>query len=278
MRRTSASPALISSLARAAMTDVASVSAGPPCGGLYLKPPSAGGLCDGVTTMPSARPGAGLPAAVRLDDRVGNRRRRRVTVVGVDQHRHVVGREYLERRRPRRLGQPVGVAADEQRAVVALLLAVVADRLRGRQDVRLVERRLEAAAAVPARPERDLLVDVVGVGHARVVRRHEVRDVDQVGGSGEGSCAGAAVGGHAAIMPRQLLVEEGRRPVARPGETSANLSWWFRDGPIIDQGVPPRPSGEPRCVERGTRLGNIAGTTCTRRSPNRSTAARGSVC
>ena len=40
----------------AAITDVASVSAGPPCGGLYLKPPSAGGLCDGVTTMPSARP------------------------------------------------------------------------------------------------------------------------------------------------------------------------------------------------------------------------------
>ncbi len=36
------------------MTDVASVSAGPPCGGLYLKPPSLGGLCDGVTTIPSA--------------------------------------------------------------------------------------------------------------------------------------------------------------------------------------------------------------------------------
>src|SRR5450759_5121997 len=37
------------------MTFVASVSAGPPFGGLYLKPPSRGGLCDGVTTMPSAR-------------------------------------------------------------------------------------------------------------------------------------------------------------------------------------------------------------------------------
>ena len=48
--------ARISSLARAAMTLVASVSAGPPWGGLYLKPPSPGGLCDGVTTMPSASP------------------------------------------------------------------------------------------------------------------------------------------------------------------------------------------------------------------------------
>ena len=33
---------------------VTSVSAGPPLGGLYLKPPSSGGLCDGVTTTPSA--------------------------------------------------------------------------------------------------------------------------------------------------------------------------------------------------------------------------------
>ena len=190
MRRTSASPPLISSLARAAMTEVASVSAGPPCGGLYLKPPSAGGLCDGVTTMPSARPGPVCRPPLALMIAWETAGRRRVAVVGVDQHRHVVGREHLERRRPRRLGQPVGVAADEQRAVVPLLLAVVADRLRGRQDVRLVERRLQAAAAVPAGAEGDLLVDVLGVGNARVVRRHEVRDVDQVGGSGEGSCAG----------------------------------------------------------------------------------------
>ena len=39
-----------------------SVPAGPPSGGLYLKPPSAGGLCEGVTTIPSAR-GPG-PAAL----------------------------------------------------------------------------------------------------------------------------------------------------------------------------------------------------------------------
>ena len=36
-------------------TRVTSVSAGPPEGGLYLKPPSAGGLWEGVMTMPSAR-------------------------------------------------------------------------------------------------------------------------------------------------------------------------------------------------------------------------------
>src|SRR6201999_3719461 len=47
-------PARRISLARLAIALVASVSAGPPLGGLYLKPPSYGGLCDGVTTMPSA--------------------------------------------------------------------------------------------------------------------------------------------------------------------------------------------------------------------------------
>ena len=40
--------------ARSWIQPVTSVSAGPPLGGLYLKPPSSGGLCDGVMTMPSA--------------------------------------------------------------------------------------------------------------------------------------------------------------------------------------------------------------------------------
>jgi hypothetical protein len=53
-RFTALSPSRRISLARLAITPVASVSAGPPLGGLYLKPPSRGGLCDGVTTMPSA--------------------------------------------------------------------------------------------------------------------------------------------------------------------------------------------------------------------------------
>ena len=43
-------------LVRAASTQcVTSVSAGPPLVGLYLKPPSSGGLCEGVMTIPSAR-------------------------------------------------------------------------------------------------------------------------------------------------------------------------------------------------------------------------------
>ncbi len=62
IRRTPELPARISSLARSAIQPVASVSAGPPCGGLYLKPPSRGGLCEGVITMPSAR----VPASAAM--------------------------------------------------------------------------------------------------------------------------------------------------------------------------------------------------------------------
>src|SRR5258708_2332381 len=45
-----------SSLARFSIHPVAEVSAGPPLVGLYLMPPSSGGLCEGVITMPSASP------------------------------------------------------------------------------------------------------------------------------------------------------------------------------------------------------------------------------
>ena len=53
-RPTPAMPASSSWLAASSMAPVTVESAGPPLGGLYLKPPSAGGLCEGVTTMPSA--------------------------------------------------------------------------------------------------------------------------------------------------------------------------------------------------------------------------------
>ena len=55
-RRTPPHLSASSSLARSCTQPVMSVPAGPPSGGLYLKPPSEGGLCDGVTTTPSASP------------------------------------------------------------------------------------------------------------------------------------------------------------------------------------------------------------------------------
>ena len=170
-------PSRISSLARAAMTDVASVSAGPPWGGLYLNPPSAGGLCDGVTTMPSASPapaGAALPR-LSAEDRVRHGRASACSRRGRRRAPDPVGDEHLEGRAPGRLGQAVRVAADEERAVEALRDAVVDDRLRRREDVVLVERRVQAGPAVPRRAEGDLLVGVVDVRAAGRSRRRRGR-------------------------------------------------------------------------------------------------------
>ena len=63
IRFTSVSRSAMSWLARFSIQLVAVVSAGPPLGGLYLKPPSSGGLCDGVMTMPSL---CGLPLFAAL--------------------------------------------------------------------------------------------------------------------------------------------------------------------------------------------------------------------
>jgi hypothetical protein len=125
-------------------------------------------------------------------------RGRREAVAVVDEDGDVVGDEDLEGGGPRRLGQRVGVATDEERAVVALLLAVVADRLGGRGDVHLVERGGERGAAVAAGAEGDLLRHVVGVGLQVEVGRHEVGDVHQV--LGAGGLSGSLVGGHGPIL------------------------------------------------------------------------------
>ncbi len=75
-RSTDAGPAARISLARASMAAVSSPAAGPPWGGLYLIPPSSGGLCDGVRIRPSAGP---PPSGERLDSRMA----REMTGVGV---------------------------------------------------------------------------------------------------------------------------------------------------------------------------------------------------
>ena len=112
-----------------------------------------------------------VAAAVERQDRVADRRRRGVAVGRIDHRHNVVGGQHLQRRHPGRLGQRVGVAADEQRPGGALRGPVLDDGLRGRQDVRLVERGVQARPAVPRRAERHLLVDVVGVGLARCSTR-----------------------------------------------------------------------------------------------------------
>ena len=49
-------PVCEQALAASWIQPVTSYRPGRRCGGLYLKPPSSGGLCEGVMTMPSASP------------------------------------------------------------------------------------------------------------------------------------------------------------------------------------------------------------------------------
>ena len=88
----------------------------------------------------------------------------------------------------------MGVAADEQRTGGALRGPVLDDRLRGGQDVRLVERRIQAGPPMPRRPERHLLVDVLRVGHDAVVGGDHLGHVDEVFGLRR--LSGAGIGRH----------------------------------------------------------------------------------
>ena len=211
---------------------VTSVSAGPPFGGLYLKPPSSGGLCDGVTTIPSASVLAAT--AVVDEDRVRDDRRRRVAVGGVDPDVDAVRGEHLERRLERRPRQRMGVATDEQRPVGPLALAVAADRLGGGRDVRLVERAVERGAAMAGRPERDALGRDRRVGLDLEVRPDEAVDVDQH--RGVGRLSGVLVDRHRASSPPRRL---GRHRVdgANPAATVADRC----------AGDDVHGSGRPRC-------------------------------
>ena len=166
---------------------VVAVSAGPPEGGSYLNPPDSGGLCDGVITMPSARP-VRRPRLYAQDglryDGGG-----REPVVGVHHDVHPVGGEDLERGHARGLGERVRVPSQEQRAVDVVRLPVQADRLRHGHDMGLVEREGEGGAAMARRPEGDALPGDRGIRPLHVVRRHELRDVHELrrrgGGAGE---------------------------------------------------------------------------------------------
>ena len=143
------------SLARFSIHLVAVVSAGPPLGGLYLKPPSSGGLWEGVMTMPSAR----LILRLRVvgEDGVGERGGGGVGEVVVDDGFDVVGGEDFEGGGEGGLGEGVGVLREEERAGDVFGGAVLDDGLGDGGDVVVVEGGGEGAAAMAGGAEGDAL-------------------------------------------------------------------------------------------------------------------------
>ena len=85
------------------------MSAGPPFGGLYLNPPSFGGLCDGVIddSVREVR----LAAAIVGEDGPRDHRRRRHAVVALNDGVDIVRRQDFERGPLRGIGNRVRVLA-----------------------------------------------------------------------------------------------------------------------------------------------------------------------
>ncbi len=133
---------------------------------------------------------------------MGDRGRRGEAVGGIDADVDAVGDEDLQRRAEGRLREGVSVAPDEERPVVALRLAVAADRLRRGEDVGLVECGAEGRAAMAGGAEGDPLGGVGGVGAELVVGPQQSVDVDELGGIG--GLSGARALGHG--WPRRVGV------------------------------------------------------------------------
>ena len=191
------------------MAAVVPASAGPPLGGLYLKPPSAGGLCEGVTTMPSAR--ASGCSSVPGQDGVRDGRGGRVALGAVDAHVDPLGRQHLEGGQEGRLGERVRVATQEQRPAGALGATVGADGGRRGEDVVLVEGCVERGAPVTRGPEGDALRGLRDVRRPGVVRRHERFEVHEL--IRTGGTAGIRVGCHGCSLLLRAVPEyaAGRR-------------------------------------------------------------------
>ena len=89
-----------------------------------------------------------LVASVPLEDGVGHAGRGGEGLVLGDAGLDMVGCQYLQGGAVGRLGQGVGVEADEERALEAFFGAVFADRLGDGRDVVLVEGPPDGASAV----------------------------------------------------------------------------------------------------------------------------------
>jgi len=127
-------------------------------------------------------------SGVGREDRPRDRRGGRVAAARVDADVDVVGEQDLERAHGGRLGERVRVGTQEQRPVDPVRGAVLADRLGRRKDVVLVEARRERRPAMAAGAERHPLARILRIGVHGEVGRHQLRDVDEVGGGGGLSC------------------------------------------------------------------------------------------
>ncbi|GAK49002.1 hypothetical protein U14_00220 [Candidatus Moduliflexus flocculans] len=95
--------------------------------------------------------------------------RRRITETGLEHNINVVGGKHFDGRDNRRLGKRVGVHADKQRPGNLLGAAIVANRLRHRENMVFVKAVVQRCAAMPGRAKGDLLIRVGDIRLAGVI-------------------------------------------------------------------------------------------------------------
>ncbi len=99
----------------------------------------------------------GLATAIVGENRVRDYRGRRVTLVSIDHHVDAIRCQHLQSAGKSGLRKRMRIDADVERSVDALLLTIEANRLRDRENVRLIERVIERGAAMPGSAEHDPL-------------------------------------------------------------------------------------------------------------------------
>ena len=124
-----------------------------------------------------------LSALVVGQDRMRDHGRRRIAAALVDHDVDAVGGEYLDRAGERGLRQRMSVDADKQRSGEAGILAIIADRLRRRQDVVFVEGDFQRRTTMARRSERHALRGIGGIRLQGKISGDELWNVRQrVGG------------------------------------------------------------------------------------------------
>ena len=144
--------------------------------------------------------------AVVTQNRVGDGWGRGVRCSFGDHYFDVICRKHFHRARKCRFRQSVGIHPQEQRTVDVLGFTVIANCLRDRQDVTLVERPIKRRSAMAGRTEDNPLSGIARIGPQLVVGCDELRDVNKNGWVGR--FPGSRVNCHAA--PRLHPIKESR--------------------------------------------------------------------
>ena len=100
-------------------------------------------------------------------------------MISIDHHLYAIRCQHLQGASESWLGKRVRIHADVERSVNALLLALEANRLRYCKNVRFIESSIERGAAMTGSSKGDALSGYCWIGSPRVIRGHDLRDIDQ---------------------------------------------------------------------------------------------------